>query len=151
MPHNLLEQIQSKECKSAIEPLCSIFLIQLEFHIKYTEEEDLDMKEAVVPNVFLSVFLQINCLFWYLSCSCCLASTLSSWRYCCYAVIPYHHRISYHRNTIVIHAQYVLYWTTSYQTTSYSFLTACRSHDKRSLEHLTFDYSIYGKSFYFFV
>ena len=29
-----------------------LFLIQLEFHVEYTEEEDVDMKEAVVPIVF---------------------------------------------------------------------------------------------------
>ena len=51
-----LEQIQLKECKSAVMLNLvrhfALFLIQLEFHIEYTEDEDVDMKEAVVPIVF---------------------------------------------------------------------------------------------------
>ena len=69
---------------------------------------------------FLSVFLHINCLLWYPSCSCWLTSTLTSWLYCCYVVIPYHYTISY--STIVI--QWYMHNMSdtqhSYQTTSYS-------------------------------
>ena len=36
-----------------LQTICLVPFIQLEFHIEYTEEEDVDMKEAVVPIVFL--------------------------------------------------------------------------------------------------
>ena len=92
----------------------------------------------------VSLFLHINCLFWYPSGSCLLASTLS----CIVVMLSFHTIIpSYHPNTCMhnIFYIYVLYCYTehSYQSTSHhilSSLTACTaigSQDWRRIRRIS--------------